>query len=319
VPGAAGGEGFRVVVDETGFDFRGLNGEELSDRIDAFNDALSEIQSRYAVGVGPWWDEVECDEDLELCQFLYEPAARDVSRDSRVRLGLLMQRCRTWDTDLDGLGDRVTVEGQDLESAWSISYALRQALGGKAAACLVFPTASRSGWLLVSGAAGMTEVFFLHDADDLTRFWQGLFQREDVPENEFFDHAREAFPHLAFANTLTFRKFDGTYRDLRDWVVHALSIVNDHFPSALVKHSGQQLDIQAELGSMGLELSRESQNTRRKPEIMKQRDVEHEGETFRCEWHAKQHPARNRLHFSIPEPRLGGRVLIGIFVDHLET
>ncbi len=30
-------------------------------------------------------------------------------------------------------------------------------------------------------------------------------------------------------------------------------------------------------------------------------------------------PHRNRVHFSLPEQRLGGRVLIGIFVDHLDT
>ncbi|OEV31786.1 hypothetical protein AN219_02990, partial [Streptomyces nanshensis] len=60
-------------------------------------------------------------------------------------------------------------------------------------------------------------------------------------------------------------------------------------------------------------------NTRAKEKVMRQRDVEHGGETYRCEWHAKQHPARNRVHFTLPEQQLDGRILIGIFVDHLDT
>ncbi|MGW2849900.1 hypothetical protein ACWC5G_34865, partial [Streptomyces sp. NPDC001274] len=52
---------------------------------------------------------------------------------------------------------------------------------------------------------------------------------------------------------------------------------------------------------------------------MKQREIEHDGETYRCEWHGKKERHRNRVHFSLPDQRLEGRVLIGIFVDHLDT
>ncbi|CAM5682209.1 hypothetical protein SCALM49S_07336 [Streptomyces californicus] len=52
---------------------------------------------------------------------------------------------------------------------------------------------------------------------------------------------------------------------------------------------------------------------------MKQREVVHGGEKYLCEWHAKKDRHRNRVHFSLPEQRLDGRVLIGIFVDHLDT
>lgn len=52
---------------------------------------------------------------------------------------------------------------------------------------------------------------------------------------------------------------------------------------------------------------------------MRERDVTHDGTVFRCEWHAKLEPNRNRIHFSEPSEHLAGRVLAGIFVDHLNT
>lgn len=96
-------------------------------------------------------------------------------------------------------------------------------------------------------------------------------------------------------------------------------MVHDHFADALAKHAGKPADVQAELGHHGLVLSPESPKTRSKPKIMKQREVVHEGEVYRCEWHAKKEPSRNRVHFSLPAQSLGDRVLIGIFMDHLDT
>lgn len=77
--------------------------------------------------------------------------------------------------------------------------------------------------------------------------------------------------------------------------------------------------VQAELGRFGVDLSPESTNTHANPSAMRQRRVRHEGEEYVCEWHAKEHPARNRIHFTLPDQRLGGRILVGIFVDHLDT
>jgi hypothetical protein len=51
---------------------------------------------------------------------------------------------------------------------------------------------------------------------------------------------------------------------------------------------------------------------------MRQRDVNHEGQVIRCEWHSKLEPHRNRIHFAFDDT-LGGKILIGIFVDHLDT
>ncbi|GAA3615492.1 hypothetical protein ACG5V6_17095 [Streptomyces chitinivorans] len=320
MPGAADGERYRFVVDEVGFDFRGLADDELTGHLDAFNDMLDEVLRRYPVGASPWWSETECADGHEMWRFLYEregPYA--VSPDVRRRLALLMDRCSTWDSGAARLPDRVEVAGSELEAAWSVGYAMHRAWAGHATACLVLPAADRSGWLAVTCEEGGADVFFLSGAPGITHFWRGTFRREDVPESVFFDRAREAFPELEFAPGLTFRKFDGTYREMREWVVDVLGVLNDHFAGALAAHSGQPQAVQAELGRFGLDLSPESPNTRGKPRIMRQRKVEHEGQTYDCEWHAKKERHRNRVHFTLPEQRLGGRILVGIFTDHLDT
>ena len=50
---------------------------------------------------------------------------------------------------------------------------------------------------------------------------------------------------------------------------------------------------------------------------MKQRDAVFEGKTYRCEWHSKIEPHRNRIHF-FPPP-VGSEIVVGLFVDHLDT
>ncbi|MEU9791918.1 hypothetical protein AB0E27_15065 [Streptomyces sparsogenes] len=325
MPGAGGGEPYRIVVDESSFDFRGLTEERLTDLLDDFSDALEELSEGQGVAVSPLWMEVECADDRELYDVLYEGEAPRAGRDARLRMVRLMDRCPAWDTNLPGLPDRVDVAGTDRDLAWSLCYAWWRARHRHHVACLVFPAGDCRGWLSVSAIDGATgvpvteEVFHLAEAPTLPEFRRSLFERENIAERDFFDHARQSFPGLVFADSLSFRKFDGTYAEMRDWVVRLLSVVHDHFADALALHSGQPHQVQAELGRFGLDLSPESPNTRSKPAIMKQRDVDHEGETYHCEWHGKKERHRNRVHFSLPEPRLGGRILIGIFVDHLDT
>ncbi|MCI0384148.1 hypothetical protein [Streptomyces sp. CNQ085] len=325
MPGAGDGEPYRIVVDESSFDFRGLTEERLTDLLDDFSDTLEELSEQHSVAVSPWWVEMECAEDRKLYDVLYEGETPRAGRDARLRTVRLMDRCPTWDTDLPGLPDRVEVAGVTYDLAWSLCYAWWRTRRRQHVACLVFPVRDRHGWLPVSARDGTTdepmteEVFHLVEAPALSEFWRSLFEREDVAEQDFFDRARQSFPELVFADSLSFRKFDGSYAEMRDWVVRLLGVVHDHFTEALALHSGQPHQVQAELGRFGLNLSPESPNTRSKPGIMKQRDVDHKGETYRCEWHGKKERYRNRVHFSLPEPRLGGRILIGIFVDHLDT
>lgn len=313
-------EGYRIVVDESSFDFRSIEDATLSNLLDELSDALEVLQASHTVAASPGWSEVECRDGLALAQFLYDRAESSVSPSVLLRLARHMDKCRSWE-DADDPTGPVEIDTQPVDTAWSVHYALHRTFVGKSVACLGLSASERRGWLRVRchEAAAETDVYFFAAADELPQFWRGLYEREDIPEHRFLELAGLAFPELVLAPGLTFRKFDGSYAEMRDWVVRALCAIHDEFPPAMSRNNGQPNAVQAALGHLGLNLSPESPKTHANAKVMRLRDVKHEGVTYRCEWHAKKDPHRNRIHFSLPATTLGGKILIGIFIDHLPT
>lgn len=75
----------------------------------------------------------------------------------------------------------------------------------------------------------------------------------------------------------------------------------------------------AVFSARGLDISPESPQTRKNAGAWAQRLVTYNGREYRCEWHGKRLWDRDRVHFSLPIPEYGNRVLIGIFTEHLGT
>ncbi|WP_037912410.1 hypothetical protein [Actinacidiphila yeochonensis] len=327
----AAGDAYRVVVAHESFDFRRPLGDTLADLLDDFSDALEELQADGSVAAWASWASHDCRDELPLYDFLYAGGSGPdaVSPDVRRRLSRLMDKCRLWDDDeAEKIPDDVVVAGESTAWPSAVGHAMLRSLRGLTTACLLFPTAATaSGWQPVSSGSESaseseplaTAVYFLRRAPEITGFWRALFDREDVDEAGFPVLAGRAFPRLILAEGLSFGRFTGHYRDLRPWVVQVLSVVNDRFADAVAENAGLPRQVQAALGGSGITLSPESSRTRANESVMRLRDVEHDGGTYRCEWHAKQHPTHNRVHFSLPGQRSDGKVLIGIFVDHLPT
>ncbi|WP_280715352.1 hypothetical protein [Kitasatospora sp. MAP5-34] len=59
--------------------------------------------------------------------------------------------------------------------------------------------------------------------------------------------------------------------------------------------------------------------TRKYTKAWAQRMVPYRDVSYRCEWHGKRLWGRDRVHFSLPIPEHDGRILVGIFVDHMDT
>ena len=72
--------------------------------------------------------------------------------------------------------------------------------------------------------------------------------------------------------------------------------------------------------SFGIDLSIEGDITRKSQSKMAQRIAQFSNKNVKCELHTKLRWDKNRIHFHPPIETIGGkRVLIGIFVDHLEV
>jgi hypothetical protein len=203
--------------------------------------------------------------------------------------------------------------------AMSVAFALTFAVHHHGVSCLTFGACPRRGFVTTTSEIGSAELFFFTDTSALPLFWRTLFEIEEVAESDFFDLAYHAFPSLAFNSTLNFRRFDGAYRDIRPRVVTHLAVLNDNFLAAHRAANGIAQQIEAALASLGCAgVSPESPRTHRSEHLMRQRDVDHKGNVVRCEWHTKLEPHRNRIHFAFGG-FLNNKILIGIFVDHLDT
>ncbi|MGH3831485.1 MAG: hypothetical protein ACRDRS_13745 [Pseudonocardiaceae bacterium] len=171
----------------------------------------------------------------------------------------------------------------------------------------------------MTGKAGAAEVLFVAETSEVHRVWQSVFALEDIPEREFFTVAAFAWPALVFHPDLKFRKFTGSYTAVRDRVVRILCALNNHFPRVITDHQGLPRSVAAAMGQYQVDLSPESPNTRASEALMRQRDVMYDGSRYRCEWHAKIERNRNRIHFTLPAAGPAGRILIGIFTEHLDV
>lgn len=306
----------RIAIDESSFDWRELDDAAAQEHLETFSDALEQLGCA-AVAKPPFFDDVECRDGLDLRTVAFGPDS-PVERDARLRFGLLAQRCLEWDDSIPGLPTEVAVAGAACATAYSIGYAFHHAAHGFGVACLVFGAVSRRGRVAVEADGRLCDVYFFSEHAALPNFWRTLFHVESVAESEFIDLACKAFPHLVFASDLSFRRFEGTYSALWPWVYQTFVMLNDGFPGALREAAGDRVALIKRLGHYGVEVSPESPKTHSNAKAMRERRIIHDGETYDCEWHTKHHKGRpNRIHFSMPDSRLGDRILIGVFAAHL--
>ena len=104
-------------------------------------------------------------------------------------------------------------------------------------------------------------------------------------------------------------------------MIRHLSFLNDEFMSIFELHKNNVYELtRIAKSQFGIDFSNESPNTRSSKSKMKQRNANFSGNEVTCEMHTKLSSTINRIHFHPPIEKLGkGRVLIGLFVDHLDT
>jgi hypothetical protein len=308
----------RIAIDETSLAFR-CPPEAIRDRLDQLSNALDELR---AAGHTVWfhpdaYDSVECLEGVSLLDFLFSRPAHSAP-DALRRLVIQLDRCRIWAEDEPGFVSEILRDGKEPELGFSVGIAVARASSGRLMACLT-TSDEPAGFQPVHSDEHRSDVYFFPDFPALSGFWRGLYPRERLPEKEFFSLVDHAFPGLILHPGLSFRSFAGSYEALRDEVVRILAALNDHFPGAMLAGKGIPDEVSAQMGRFGVDLSPESSSTRSSSKLMGKRDVELDGRIIRCEWHAKIERHRNRIHFSLPDQALDGRIVIGIFVEHLDT
>jgi hypothetical protein len=190
---------YRVVVDEEGLDWRGQTDANLNIIVDRFADLLEPLADGRQVAIMTSAYSMECWESVTLVEISYTANPR-VSRDTRVRLARLLDKCRAIDPrEDDDIPQPIQLHGIRREPSWGMAHALARAAAGRAMSCLMGPAADiLPGWTTIEREADRIEldIHVLTDPDQLPGFWRGVFDRESVPEGLFLGFAELAFPRF---------------------------------------------------------------------------------------------------------------------------
>ena len=304
----------RFVVDENSLMLDRVPAGEREAEIESMIDELQALlEGGERVDILSGWGSLNCLEGEDVANILAHGSVFD--RDSSSLLLRLLGRCGAWDEDPNTVVDDEFVVDQELHHSFGIVWAHKMVLAGCGMAVITAPHRFSGGTYTVGQVTqpAPVDVVFVTTPTDHPRFYRTLYSVENVPEGEFFEIAVKAFPDLAFAPTLNFQHFEGAYGLRRPEVVHHLSLINDRFLELYKAEFGSSRSISMRLG---IAVSIEGQN-RMNQAFMRYRDAQFEGHAYRCEWHSKLEPNRNRIYFHIGDERTDGRVLIGIFHRHL--
>ena len=306
----------RFVVDEGALSLDDVPMAEREDSLMALIDQLDALRdSGERIHVIEYWGAVECLGEDNFADAMVHCQVLD--RDQSLRLLTLLDRCVAWNRPATvNVDSEVVVDGSHCKGE-GIAWAHDQAILQSWAAVVTTPHRFAAGVHSVDKPCQSlpVDVYFAVSVEDHPGFFRLLYEWEDVSESEFFERTRLAFPRLVFAANISFRRFQGAYRTLRPKVVDHLGRINDKFPEVYAAENGMPNEISSRLG---IEVSIEG-NTRSSQRLMRLRDVEYRGQVYRCEWHSKLEPHRNRIHFHVIDSKGETRVLIGIFHEHLAT
>ena len=283
--------------------------------LDQLADQLQLARDRGEVtGIISHYDRVECSPGVQLYEML---TSEELDRDCRLRIYGLLDKCIRLDSDPEFYIDpEVSIEGRAVES-YALAYALLEYQQAAPVGTLAIETPNYGpGIIILSGSVGTGEAVMVTDDPSRQTFYRWSYRIGDVQEEDFFALSSYAFPNLRFADGVSFKRFEGAYRDLREPVVDHLAKINDHFPTAYARGNGRADLVTA---AVGIDITMESPNTRRSETLMRHRDAVLDNRIYRCEWHSKIEAHRNRVHIHPGDDDSEGCVVIGIFVAHLPT
>ncbi len=302
----------RFVVDEGALSLDNVAETNRVESLTAVIDQLDALRvSEESIQIIEDWGAVECLVGNDFAETMVNCQVLD--HEQSMRLLFLLDRCVTLSRPVDS---EVTVDSIHRVGE-GIAWARDQAILRNRTAVVTTPHRFTAGVHSVCKPSQppAEDVYFAVSTGDHPGFFRLLYEWEDVSESEFFERAKLAFPRLVFAADISFGKFQGAYRTLRSKVIDHLGRINDGFPELYAAQRGMPNEISSRLG---IEVSIEG-NTRNSESLMRLRDVEFRGQMYRCEWHSKIEPHRNRIHFCVIDGVAGTEILIGIFHQHLRT
>lgn len=243
-----------------------------------------------------------------------------IPQDVQQRVAVAFSRMQTWqEIDASWPTDFEVVVGEGpLEKAPSIAWAHAQAILGatSAVACIAHQLMRANGQVSVIVAEKTIPVWFVSNARDYERFFRWLIVETTSSPDEMEELSASAFHSLDFVEGAFsgVKHMSKPYIDVAPAIVDHLAAFSDEGRRIF---SGPGNRVAAEFGPFGVDISDESGRTKRNNKARAKRTVVVNGNARVFWWHSKLEPHQNRIYICPEKIREGGRILVGIFCNHL--
>lgn len=254
---------------------------------------------------------------------LYESGSPiSISREVRERVASIFGRLPKW-SELpfpEPAAFEVQIEQGDEVWAPSIAWAHEQLIKDRscAVACIIFPHGRPAGFLSVNVNRHTESLWFVANSQNYCDFFRWLITDTTKNPNEMESFAPSAFPAIDFVPGAFngIKNMSKSYRELVKPLVSHLSVLSDQGKRIF---EGDWRFASAEFGSWGVVISDENGNTKGNKEARKERTIKVDGTDITFWWHCKLEPDRDRIHLYPDRISTGGRLMVGIFCNHLQT
>ena len=311
------------VIDEISWTFDGLDSEQCIEVLESILDCIDD-----AMGKGHnccYSDDLFHMPIREGHSFyeLYEiNTPLLIPQEIRERVAVAFGRLQSWqDMESPWPNDfYIVVDGGANEYAPSIAWAHAQTSADHACAvaCITHPFRWRSGCREVDVSGEKTPIWFVNTERDREYYFRWMITETAKTPAEMEILAVSAFRSLDFAEGVFkgIKSMSKPFVAIAPAIVTHLSVLSDEGKRIF---SGPRERVSAEFGALGINISDENGNTKKNTRARAERTIVFNHEELQCWWHTKIEPHQDRIHIYPEKLRTGGRLIVGIFCDHLTT
>lgn len=286
---------------------------EIEGEFDNLAGLLDELRSMdEPVGILDGWGGIETRLGGDRAALL--AGQREIDREVRGRLLRLLDKCVSWDSDADVVVNGDLVIGDDCYYSLGIGRALQLTCEGRATAVVATRWPGWRGTRRVAGD-GLAETLCFVVSDDTCGTFYGRCSRSMTCPNRSSSSSRSRRSPDS-ASSIPSRSVGSPEVTRCGMMSCGTSLRSTTISDGYTWRVQRKLrrDLRSARGCG--EYRREDARIEESDEGTRCRVP---GVRLRCEWHSKIEPHRNRIHFFPGDERTGGRLVVGIFVDHLRT
>lgn len=161
-------------------------------------------------------------------------------------------------------------------------------------------------------------------AEEIPYAARQYYVQESIEEAKFPEYSKLMFESIYFHEPAEkIKNLGGNFVADIETIVSHLGYLNDHAISDF-SESATDRETSIKAGSKGIDMSPESNNTRRNRAAMSLREVTVFDQKISCEWHTKIKPTLGRIHFypwsfknEVLAKKIGRKIIVGIMCRHL--